>query len=149
MGIEKVGEVVGLYVKEKKDSHIRLIEEGFFEKDKGLVGDIHFNNGNGQVTIFTAEGREEILSSSLKGLYTSRFYENIRIRSLEVEKLKVGSSIKIGNTIQEIIRIGKKCFPECEIVKKGSTCPLSTLVIFTRIVEGGSVMIGDRVYRKS
>ncbi len=147
MDKKAIGEVVGLYIKDRKDSKVKSVEKAFFEEDKGLVGDAHFNGGNRQVSIFTAEGREEI-SSGLKGLCMNKFYENIRVKNLDVGKLKVGSIIKVGDTLHEITEIGKKCFPDCQIVKKGKSCPLTTQVIFTKIIEGGSILIGDRVALK-
>lgn len=141
-----IGEVTAIYIQHKKEESNKLIEEGFIEKGKGLKGDIHSNNGSRQVCIFTAEGWDEILLSYTEGLCINRFHENIRIKNLELYRLKVGHNIKIGESVQEVTQIGKRCFPECEIVKKGKTCPLSKQVIFTRVLESGRVRIGDEIF---
>lgn len=143
-----IGQVVGLYIKDKKESKVKLIEEGFFEEDKGLVGDAHFNGGNRQVSIFTAYGRKALLLSYRDGLCTKKFYENIRVKDLNLEKLEIGSIIQVGDSLHEVTEIGKRCFPNCKIVEKGDTCPLASQAIFTRIIRGGSVSIGDRVELK-
>lgn len=141
-----IGEVTAIYIKHIKEEPNRFIEEGFFEKDMGLVGDIHSSKGSKEVSIFTAGGWDEILLSYTEGLCINRFHENIRIKNLELYRLKVGHNIKIGESVQEVTQIGKRCFPECEIVKKGKTCPLSKQVIFTRVLESGRVRIGDEIF---
>lgn len=138
-----VGEVVAIYIQNKKGDPYRLMKEGIFEKDKGLLGDVHSTGGRRQVSIFSTEGRKEILSLNIKGLCAKRFHENIRVKNLDTSNLTIGSKIVIGETIQEITEIGKRCFPECKIVKEGKNCALSTQVIFTKVIKGGKVKIGD------
>lgn len=140
-----IGKVVAIYIQDKKKGPRQLIEEGFFKKDLGLVGDIHSKGGNRQVSIFTEEGRNNIISSDIKGLCTERFHENITVKNLNLDKIKLGSRIIIGNTIQEVTEIGKNCFSQCNIIKEGKTCPLSREVIFTKIIKEGSIKIGDIV----
>ncbi|NLJ98425.1 MAG: sigma 54-interacting transcriptional regulator [Tissierellia bacterium] len=67
------------------------------------------------------------------------------VKDLNLNKLKVGSTIIIGDTIQEITEIGKSCFPECNIIKKGEICPLASEALFTRVKKGGNIKIGDYV----
>ena len=138
-----VGEVVAIYIQTRKRGSYELIPEGIFEKDKGLLGDVHSTGGRRQVSIFSTEGRKEILSLNIKGLCAKRFHENIRVKNLDTSNLTIGSKIVIGETIQEITEIGKRCFPECKIVKEGKNCALSTQVIFTKVIKGGKVKIGD------
>ena len=138
-----VGEVVAIYIQTRKRGSYELIPEGIFEKDKGLLGDVHSTGGRRQVSIFSTEGRKEILSLNIKGLCAKKFHENIRVKNLDTDNLTIGSKIVIGETIQEITEIGKRCFPECKIVKEGKTCALSTQVVFTKVIKGGKIRIGD------
>ena len=62
---DPVGEIVAIYTQNKKGGPRELISEGFFEKGKGLLGDAYSKGGIRQVSIFTAEGKEEIASSGL------------------------------------------------------------------------------------
>lgn len=140
-----IGKVVGIYIQDKKGYPRKPISKGVFEKDKGLLGDAYSQSGSRQVSIFTLEGREEISSSDTKGLCTERFHENITIKDLDIEKLKIGSIIKIGETLQKITGLGKRCFLECKIIKEGETCPLSKQVIFTKVLKGGEIGVGDTI----
>lgn len=142
---EIIGEVVGIYIKESKEIPRKPIKEGYFEKDLGLLGDIYSKGGNRQIAIFTEEGWEEILNLGMEGLCIGKFHENIKIRNLKFDNLDIGSIIKIGETIQEITEIGKKCFPECNIIKKSEACILSKKVIFTKVIKSGNITIGDKI----
>lgn len=146
MGKEKlIGEVVGIYKKSEKNKSWQSIQEGYFKEDWGLVGDIHSNADDRQVSILTEEARDELSSMKIKGLCTERFHENIMVKNIDLKRFKIGSDFVIGDTIQEITEIGKSCFPECHIIKKGETCPLVRGAIFTRVKKGGNIKIGDNI----
>lgn len=137
--------VTSLNKKEEKKGNIIKIREGFFEIDKGLIGDINGNSRDKQVSIFTREAREYIEKENINGLCMERFYENITIEGLIIDELHEGQTLKIGDTIQEISYIGKKCFPECNLLKANNQCPLSKEVIFTKVIKSGVIKVGDIV----
>jgi MOSC domain-containing protein YiiM len=139
-------EVISLYKKEEKNSKAIQIDQGFFMENKGLFGDINGKGGDRQVSILTVNHRDAIEKED-KGLCTERFYENITIEGLDVDKLHIGQKIIIGETIQVITAIGKKCFKECNLVKSNKQCLLSTNVIFTKVVRSGNIKIGDKINR--
>lgn len=141
-----IGQVIGIYIQDKETRSNMLIEEGYFQEDKGLVGDIGSHKEHRQVSFFTSEGWGEILSSSSNGLCIKKFHENIRIRNLKLNDIKTGSLIKVGRAIFQITEIGKRCFPECAMVKEGITCPLSTQVMFAKVTKSGSVKVGDSLF---
>lgn len=141
-----IGEIVGIYIQYKKGEDRQAVEEGYFEENKGLRGDIYYGKSKDrQVSIFTIEGWNEIRSKDEEGLCIKRYHENIRVKKLDFNKLNIGSIIGIGKSIHEITEIGKKCFPECNIVKKGDTCPLSKKALFAKVLESGQVKIGDEM----
>ena len=142
---DPVGEVVGIYIKTEKNKPWELIQEGYFKEGFGLIGDIHSKEGDRQVSILSEKARNKLSSTEFMGLCTERFHENIMVKDLNLNKLKVGSKIIIGDTIQEITEIGKSCFPECNIIKKGEICPLASEALFTRVKKGGNIKIGDYV----
>ncbi|HHV37982.1 MAG TPA: MOSC domain-containing protein [Tepidimicrobium sp.] len=140
-----IGEVVGIYIKKDKDKPWKAIHGGYFEANFGLIGNIHSGKGNRQVSILTEQARKKLESLKFKGICTQRFYENIRIRGLDLGKLKVSSRIIIGESIQEVTEIGKLCFPECNIIRKNKVCPLIEGVLFTKVEKGGKIAVGDPV----
>lgn len=141
------GQVVNIWISEEKGAPKVQVSEAIFKENHGIVGSIHSDNNNRQVTLFTREGREKIIRLNIKGLCTKRFHENITIENIDVCKLNIGQMICIGETIHEITQIGKRCFSECSIIQNGETCPLSREVIFTKVIRGGIVKKGDFVYK--
>ncbi|NLV88535.1 MAG: MOSC domain-containing protein [Tissierellia bacterium] len=136
-------QVKALYIKEEKKGKVKKIPKGFFQKDKGLMGDVKSQGGEKQVSIITSEGMEQI--KSIQGLCTNRFYANIEIHGLDMDKLYRGQRLKIGNTLQEITILGKECFRECNLYKSGPICPLPSNVFFTKVIEEGIIEVGHRV----
>lgn len=138
-------QVISLFVKRKKGENIIRIEEACLKKDCGLIEDVNGVGGDRQVSIATDKVRKYIKKGDSEGICNHRFYENITIEGLDIEKLYVGQRIIIGETIQEITSIGKNCFPECNLLISNNPCPLSEEVLFTKVIEGGSIKIGDKV----
>ncbi len=137
--------VKSLWLKREDRCKRENIKEGYFEKDLGLLGDIKSKGGDRQVSLLSYRNREFINIKNLKGLCTNRFHENITVEGFDTEEFKIGDIFQIGESIQEITKIGKGCFDECNLFKIGNKCPLSNGVIFTRVIESGRVKVGDNV----
>jgi len=138
-------QVKALFIKRKKDGNIERIKEGYLVMDYGLSGDINGVGGDRQVSIATEKVRTYMEKGDLKGICSHRFYENISIEGLEIEKLHIGQRIIIGETVQEITSIGKRCFPECNLLISNNPCPLFKEVLFTRVIKEGPIKTGDKV----
>ena len=121
------------------------IGEGFFAVDFGLKGDIHGGPGDNQVVFFGVEGRYKLSESPEEGLCFKRFVPTLATEGIDLFKLSVGSVLKIGDSIMEISRVGKRCYPECVLVQAGTLCVMPDEVVFARVVESGLVRVGDMI----
>lgn len=139
------GVVDEIFISTKKGASRERIEEGIFKTGFGLVGDVNSGKTDRHVVILGTENRERIDKKGKKGLCVNRFHETIRVKNVELYKLAVGTKIMIGETIHEISYIGKRCFDECELVRKGNKCLLSSQVVFTKVINGGIIRIGDSI----
>lgn len=144
-----VGEVAAINIGDMKNAIPWSAQEGIFKKSYGLVGDKHSSPGNRQVTMFAAEGRHRINTIEADGLCVNRFYENLTIKDLDASKLSIGQELIIGAATFQITEIGKRCFPECNIVKKLEICSLKQGVIFAKVTLGGTVRVGDKAFLRS
>lgn len=140
-----IGEVVAINICDIENVTSRSVREGVFKENYGLVGDKHSSPGDRQVTIFSMEGRNRINTIEADGLCVNRFYENLTIKDLDTNKISIHQKIVIGEAIFQITEIGKRCFPECNIVKKLEICSLKHDAIFAKVVLGGIVKVGDKV----
>lgn len=140
-----LGQVTGIYACDPDKMTLRSLFKGCFVENHGLIGDKHSTSGDRQVTIFSAEGRSRIETIERDGLCVKKFYENITIKNLDVSKLIVGQEFIIGEAVFQVTGIGKRCFPECDIVKRQQVCSLKNGVLFAKVTAGGTVRVGDEV----
>lgn len=139
------GEVVNITIFNKVNNTREKVEVALLKENKGLVGDIYAIGGERQISFFSEDGRNQIEKGNVKGLCTRRFYENITFKKLNLEKVKVGTLIRIGNSIIEISQIGKECFSNCILLKTDNFCPLRKDVFFGKVIKGGIIKNGDKI----
>ncbi len=60
-------------------------------------------------------------------------------------ELPIGTKLQIGETIQEVTQIGKSCHTGCAIKQQVGNCIMPTEGIFTIVIKGGWVHIGDEI----
>lgn len=139
-----MGEVSKIYLcKVKKQSRVE-IDQGTFLANFGLEGDAYSEPGiEKQVPLFFDEGRISLEEEPFPGLCFSKFLETIRIRGIEADHLKTGSTVQIGEAVFEIGKIRKKCYPECSIIQDGRFCALSRDVRFCKVLQTGVIKKGD------
>ena len=73
------------------------------------------------------------------------FGENLVIEGFELNKLPVGQRLTIGEDILlEVTQIGKECHDKCAIYYQVGECIMPKNGIFTRVLKGGKVKVGDQ-----
>ncbi len=111
----------------------------------GIKGDAHFGLDEiRQVSLLADESVDKMRAMGLK-LGAGVFAENITTQGIELKTLPIGTKLKIGETIQEVSKIGKECHHGCAIKQQTGTCVMPTDGIFTRVLQGGSVKAGDEI----
>lgn len=139
-----MGQVAVIYQSVKKGERIRLDQPALFISGFGLEGDSHGGRDKRQVCLFGLDSNDQLQKIGGAGLCTKRFNENITTAGIELFRLPLGTRLKIGETIQEITQIGKKCFG-CEIGDENGKCPLANEVVFTAVITGGFIKAGDTI----
>ena len=72
------------------------------------------------------------------------FGENLVIEGFELNKLPVGQRLTIGEEVLlEVTQIGKECHDKCAIYYQVGECIMPKNGIFTRVLKGGKVKVGD------
>lgn len=143
--MNKKGTVLAINISEKKGVIKTPIEVGTFKEDHGLVGDAHAGNWHRQVSLLGDESIEKIRQMGVEGLGTGKFAENITTKDIVLYELPVGTKLKIGDTIQEVTQIGKKCHDGCAIKNQVGDCVMPREGIFTKIIKCGEVRPGDTI----
>ncbi|MGI5948983.1 MOSC domain-containing protein [Peptoniphilus sp.] len=118
--------------------------EGLFIENFGLEGDAHAGKWHRQVSLLAEEsiGKMRKLVPNLKD---GDFAENITTEGIVLYELPVGTKLQIGETIQEVSQIGKECHKGCAIKNKVGECIMPNEGIFTVVLKGGVVKVGDEI----
>jgi len=143
--MKKAGRVNAIRIRREKGKPFRRIPEGRFKADFGLEGDIHSGPGQAQVILLGREGRERLKGSPAEGLCFRRFRETVTTEGIDLFNFPPGTRLEIGKTLLEITRVGKRCFPECVLVKGKMPCALSREVVMARVIRGGKIGVGDSI----
>ena len=128
-----------------KTGVIKLPVEKADFTEGGIKGDAHFGLDEvRQVSLLADESVDKMRAMGLN-LAAGAFAENITTQGIELKTLPIGTKLKIGETIQEVSKIGKECHHGCAIKQQTGTCVMPTEGIFTRVLQGGTVKAGDEI----
>lgn len=141
--MKKLGKVVEVNISEKKGIVKKPIGQGVFLENFGLEGDAHSGKWHRQVSLLGVESYKKMEDMGIKDLKHGSFAENITTEGIILHELPVGTRLKIGETIQEVIQIGKECHTGCAISQQVGKCIMPKEGIFTRVIKGGIVKKGD------
>ena len=137
------GRVVGVCLSHHRQAPKKNIGQGMLKEGWGLEGDSHAGTER-QVSLLASEDISKACKKrSIKAL-PGAFAENITTRDIDMTRTAVGQRIRVGNATLQVVAVGKDpsephTYAYCGISllpKKG---------IFTRVVTGGSVSVGDSI----
>ena len=135
----RTGFVVSVNTSNRKGISKIPVESIKLKKDYGVEDDAH-GGGKRQVSILTAESGNKI-EEFKPGL----FAENITTKDIELNKLYVGDTIKIGKAILSLSEKGKVCPSKCSIYYKLGDCIMPKEGLFFNVIKEGIVKAGDIV----
>jgi len=136
--------VKSINISDRKGIIKNPVEEAVFIEDFGIETDAHGGKGIRQVSLLADESIDKMRASGIE-LNSGMFAENITTTGMELHTLKIGTRIKIGETIHEVSKIGKECHHGCAIKQQVGTCIMPTEGIFTIVIKGGKVKTNDEI----
>ena len=140
-----MAKVLSINTSEKKGVIKNSVGEANFLEGKGIEGDAHCGLDEiKQVSLLANESVNKMRAMGLE-LIAGAFAENITTEGIELKTLPIGTRLQIGDTIQEVSRIGKECHTGCAIKQQTGTCVMPTEGIFTKIIKGGVAKPGDEI----
>lgn len=140
-----MAKVIAINISDKKGVVKHPVEQAEFLVGQGIKDDAHCGQDEiRQVSLLADESVDKMRSMGLD-LKAGVFAENITTQGIELKTLPIGTKLKIGETIQEVSKIGKECHTGCAIKQQTGTCVMPTEGIFTRVIEGGIVKPGDEI----
>jgi len=120
------------------------IGEGVLIEEIGLEGDAHAGFMHRQVSLIAMEDIRTMMEK-LPTLVPGSFAENLTTEGFDLAALKIGDRLQVGETLLEVSQIGKECHTKCEVFKQSGECIMPQKGIFTRVIKGGKVKVGDKI----
>ena len=138
--------IVAVCSSEEKGTRKKSVSEGLLREDYGLVGDAHADCcTHRQVSLLAQESIDKMLALGVKA-GPGDFAENITTEGIDLVSLSIGTTISIGeDVLLEVTQIGKECHTPCAIYRQAGVCVMPTEGIFTRVICGGVVKVGDQL----
>ena len=139
-----MGKVHAICISEKKGTQKSFIEEATFIENFGIENDAHAGKWHRQVSLLAYEKIADFNSRGAE-VKDGAFGENLVVSGIKLNELPVGQKIQVGETLLEVTQIGKECHTRCAIYYRVGQCIMPKNGIFTRVLKGGNIKVGDSV----
>ncbi|HZW83363.1 MAG TPA: MOSC domain-containing protein [Candidatus Deferrimicrobium sp.] len=140
-----MAEIVAVCTSEKKGMRKKNIGEGTLVKEHGLADDAHAGPWHRQVSLLALESIDKMRAQGLD-VNPGDFAENLTTKGIELFTLPIGTKLKIGKeALGEVTQIGKECHTRCAIYYQAGDCVMPKEGIFIRVLDGGTVKVGDAI----
>lgn len=145
----KNGTIIGVCISKQKGTSKKNIYSCPVIKGRGLKGDAHSGSGKRQVSLLACETIEKMKPLGKKyglNIGPGSFAENLTTKDINLTKLSVGTTLKIGDRlVLRIAQIGKECHTGCAIRKTIGDCVMPREGVFAEVLKSGIVKVGDSV----
>lgn len=140
-----MGKVIAICTSKHKGTSKNEVNEAKLIEEFGIEGDAHAGKWHRQVSLLALE-KIEYFRNKGGNVDFGAFGENLVVEGFELNKLPVGQRLTIGNDILlEVTQIGKECHDKCTIYYQVGECIMPKNGIFTRVLKGGTIKVGDTV----
>lgn len=136
--------IVSINVSERKTVRKKPVGKAHLIPEYGIEGDAHAGDWHRQVSLLALESIEKMREKGLN-VGPGDFAENVTTKGIDLLSLPLGARLKIGKTILEVTKHGKECHTKCAIYYQAGDCVMPREGIFTRVIEGGEIKVGDSI----
>jgi len=140
-----MAKILALCISEKKGVVKTPVDSVVMQVNHGIVGDAHAGDWHRQVSWLGDESAEKVRQAGLKDITAGRFAENVLTEGIVLYDYPVGTKIRVGDSLHEITQIGKVCHTGCAIKQLTGDCVMPREGVFTKVLEGGLVRVGDEM----
>lgn len=139
-----MGKVIAVCTSDRKGLQKHDVNTAHFSTEWGIDGDAHAGNWHRQVSLLSAD-KIEAFNKRGANVIPGAFGENLVIEGFDFRALPVGTLLRCGDVLLEMTQIGKECHSHCEIYKKMGECIMPREGVFARVIEPGSISVGDEM----
>lgn len=139
-----MGKVIAVCTSEKKGTQKQNVTSARFTREWGIEGDAHAGQWHRQISLLS---HEKIEAFRAKGAQVDdgAFGENLVVAGIDFAALPVGTRFRCGQVLLELTQIGKECHQGCAIAQTMGECIMPTQGVFARVLEEGTISVGDEM----
>ena len=137
-----MGNVLAVCVSTEKGTQKQNVGTAVFVEDWGIEGDAHAGKWHRQVSLLSHEKIEAFRARGAQ-VEDGAFGENLVVSGIDFRSLPLGTKFQCNDVVLELTQIGKECHNGCEIYKIMGECIMPREGVFTRVLHGGSISVGD------
>lgn len=139
-----MGIVKAVCISEKKGTQKKDIKKATFIENFGIEQDAHAGNWHRQVSLLSYDRVEEFRARGAN-VDDGAFGENLLVEGMDFKTYPIGTIFQCNDVILELTQVGKKCHSECEIFYQVGDCIMPREGVFTVVVHGGMIQVGDEL----
>ena len=139
-----MGKVIAVCVSEARGTQKKNVGTAEFKADWGILGDAHAGKWHRQVSLLS---QERIAEFQARGAVVDHgaFGENLVVEGFDFKALPVGTRFRCNQVELELTQVGKECHSHCEIYNVMGDCIMPREGVFTRVLHGGTISVGDEL----
>ena len=137
-----MGNVLAVCVSTEKGTQKQNVGTAVFVEDWGIEGDAHAGKWHRQVSLLSHEKIEAFRARGAQ-VEDGAFGENLVVSGIDFRSLPLGTKFQCNDVVLELTQIGKECHNGCEIYEIMGDCIMPREGVFTRVLHGGSISVGD------
>jgi len=137
------GKIISVNISDLKGEKKRQAGKASVRVGHGLDQDAHAGNWHRQVSLLAQESIDKIRAAGLR-VDCGDFAENLTTTGIILHTLPVGTRFKVGDqVVLRLTQIGKECHARCAIFAQVGDCVMPREGVFTEVLEGGEIRVGD------
>jgi len=139
-----MGSIVAVCASQRRTDPKRDLGEGYLREGHGLVGDAHAGLSEREVSLLAWESIERANEEHRIEASPGDFAENLTTQGIDLLSLPIGTPLRAGEAVLEVVQIGKPPHVAHTYSFQGLSL-LPTEGIFCRVIKGGWVRKGDKI----
>ena len=139
-----MGVIKAICISEEKGTLKKNIDECKLIENFGLENDAHAGSDR-QMSLLSYEVEKAFFEKNNLDLEAGVFGENLLVSGFGFKKMAIGTTLKSGDVVLEIMQIGKECHTGCNIKEKTGDCIMPREGVFAKVVSGGNLKVGDEM----
>ena len=139
-----MGKIIAVCTSPEKGTQKQNVGSALLVEDWGIQGDAHAGKWHRQVSLLSYDRVEEFRARGAQ-VEPGAFGENLLVEGFDFKSMPVGTRFGCNGAVLELTQIGKQCHAHCQIYRQVGDCIMPREGVFTRVLRGGVVRVGDEL----